>query len=58
MGGGIADTLAVSHLSVTISKRMVEAGERVVPSTPLFEIIDISRGKLLVDVGEKDISNV
>lgn len=54
----IADTLAISPLAGTISERMVEAGERVVPGTPLFEIIDISRVKLLVEVGEKEIPNI
>lgn len=54
----LTDATVKSPISGKITRRHVEAGELVQPGSPLFDIVDTDRVKILVNISERDITKV
>lgn len=47
-----------SSINGVVNKKMIETGAYVAPGTPLFELVDISKLKLKVNVSESQVANL
>jgi RND family efflux transporter MFP subunit len=54
----VGDANVRSSINGIVNKRMVEPGAVIAPGTPLFELVDVSRLKLAVTVGEAQVANL
>lgn len=54
----IDDAVVRAPISGTVSKRVVNGGERVLPDAPLVTIVDLSRLELEVSVPASDIASI
>jgi len=54
----LADSYVKAPITGIINKRSIEVGTYVSPGTPLFDIVDVSRLKLLVNANEAQVVNL
>lgn len=54
----IEDANIRSSINGIVNKRMIEPGSVVSPGTPLFEIVDVSKLKLKVNVTEQQVASI
>src|SRR5690606_25911323 len=47
-----------SSINGIVNKKMIEVGAVVAPGTPLFELVDVSKLKLKVNVNESQVANL
>ena len=54
----LSDSKIVSPIDGEITRRHIDAGELVQPGTPLFDIVNIDRVKVTIQVSERDITAI
>ena len=54
----LSDSRIVSPIDGEITRRRIETGELVQPGDPLFDIVNIERVKVIVQVSERDITRI
>jgi RND family efflux transporter MFP subunit len=54
----LSDSSIVSPIDGEITRRHIEVGELVHPGTPLFDIVNIDRAKVTIQVSERDITTI
>jgi len=54
----LSDTRIVSPFEGEITAKHIEVGELVQPGAPLFDIINIERVKILIQVSERDVARI
>ena len=54
----LSDTRIVSPFEGEITAKHIEVGELVQPGAPLFDIVNIERVKILIQVSERDVARI
>lgn len=54
----LSDANIKSSINGIVNKKMIEVGAVVAPGTPLFELVDVSKLKLKVNVNEGQVANL
>jgi RND family efflux transporter MFP subunit len=54
----LSDANIRSSINGIVNKKMIEVGAVVAPGTPLFELVDVSKLKLKVNVNESQVANL